>query len=55
LLNVDGYYDKLNAFLDFMVADGFLSLATKDKMLVDGTPAGLLNQMQSFFQVNTIR
>jgi hypothetical protein len=55
LLNVDGYYDKLNAFLDFMVADGFLSLATKDKMLVDATPAGLLNQMQSFFQVNTIR
>jgi uncharacterized protein (TIGR00730 family) len=54
LLNIEGYYDKLNDFLGFMVADGFLNSATKDKMLVDATPAGLLNQMHNFYKVNTI-
>ena len=54
LLNVDGYYDRLNEFLDFMISSSFLSSGTKDKMLVDATPAGLLAQMEGFVTANAI-
>lgn len=50
LLNVDGYYDKLNDFLGFMVSSNFLSAQTKANMLVDSSAGGLLTQMQAFYK-----
>lgn len=50
LLNVDGYYDKLNDFLGFMVSSNFLSAQTKANMLVDSSARGLLTQMQAFYK-----
>jgi len=48
LLNVEGYYDKLLAFLDDCVANGLLRAENKDMLLVDTEIDGLLDQMVAF-------
>jgi uncharacterized protein (TIGR00730 family) len=53
LLNVDGYYDRLSEFLDFMVTSNFLNGQTRANMLIDKTAGGLLSQMQAFFTATT--
>jgi hypothetical protein len=52
-LNVDGYYDRLSEFLDFMVTSNFLNGQTRANMLIDKTAGGLLSQMQAFFTATT--
>jgi uncharacterized protein (TIGR00730 family) len=45
LLNVDGFFDDLLAFLDRATADGFVRPHDRAALLVDDTPAGLLHQL----------
>jgi len=48
LLNVEGYYDPLIAFLDRSAKEGFLR-STFREMLVEGTePAGLLDRFERY-------
>mgnify|MGYP005662173785 FL=1 len=47
LLNVDGYYDGLLAFLENMVACGFVQASHRDVVLVDDDPARLIEQVLS--------
>ena len=37
IVNVDGYYDGLLAFLEHAVGEGFLSPATRERLTVDRT------------------
>lgn len=48
LLNVEGYFDQLLAFLDHAEAEGFLRDAHRRMLLVDSTPAGLLDQFERY-------
>lgn len=48
LLNVQGYFDLLLAFLDNMVAQGFMQPAHRAMLLVAATPEELLAQMQEY-------
>jgi uncharacterized protein (TIGR00730 family) len=45
LLNVDGYFDSLCAFVDQMVADGFLDTVARKLLLVDERPDRLLDRL----------
>lgn len=48
ILNVDGYFDALLAFLDHMVDVGFLSRDNRDMLLVDATMDGVLSKMARY-------
>jgi len=48
LLNVDGYFDHLVAFLDNCVATGFLRQENRDILMVDTTLPGLLEKMAAY-------
>lgn len=43
LLNVEGYYDPLIAFLDHTVAEGFVKQPHRSMLLVDENPVDLLD------------
>jgi len=45
LVNVQGYYDRLLAFLDHAVAEGFLSVADRSWLAVADSPAELLCEL----------
>lgn len=45
LLNVEGYYDKLDAFLKYMVSSNFLSEKTRQSMIVEENPELVLKKM----------
>jgi uncharacterized protein (TIGR00730 family) len=45
IVNVDGYYDGLLAFLQHAVSEGFLSPVTRDRVAVESDPAALLDQL----------
>lgn len=45
LLNVEGYYNKLDDFLKYMVASNFLLESTRQSMIVEESPEKLLNLM----------
>ena len=45
LLNVEGYYDALIAFLDHAVARGLLDRGNRRLLLVDERPAGMLETL----------
>lgn len=45
LLNVEGYYDQLEAFLDFVVAEEFLSLEQRTRLLSCADPAQLIDNL----------
>ncbi|MEM6291000.1 MAG: TIGR00730 family Rossman fold protein [Myxococcota bacterium] len=47
LLNVDGYYDALVAWLDRAVTDGFLSDANRNRLRWDATVDGLLAKLDA--------
>ena len=47
LLNVDGYYDQLLAFMDHSVNEGFLSATQRDAVLVDTDPVSLLARLST--------
>ena len=48
LLNVDGYFDHLLAFLDQSRAEGFLRAQHRNMLLVADTPASLLKQFANY-------
>ena len=48
LLNVGGYYDGLIAFLDAMQAEGFLKSKHREMLVVDETPAGVLEAFDQY-------
>lgn len=48
LLNVNGYFDHLLAFLDHSQSQGFLHEQHRGMLQVADTPAGLLEQFESY-------
>ena len=46
LLNVDGYYTPLVAFLDHAVAEGFVHAERRADLLVESTPGALLDALR---------
>lgn len=46
ILNIEGYYDHLLAFLDTCVTEGFLSQAHRDLLTVATTPNALLDALR---------
>ena len=48
LLNVDGYFDHLLAYLDHANAEGFLRDENREMLLVDRTAAGLVRQFERY-------
>jgi uncharacterized protein (TIGR00730 family) len=47
LLNVEGYFDPLLAFLDHAVAERFVRPAHRDLVLIDDDPARLLTRLDA--------
>jgi len=48
LLNINGYYDKLLQFLDEAVKQRFIWSAHREMLLTDTSPAGLLDQFDTY-------
>ena len=48
LLNIAGFYDGLNAFLDYTVQEGFLRKEHRGTLLCANEPASLLAAMRSY-------
>lgn len=48
LLNVNGFFDELLAFIQTMIDKGFLKEIYKDALLVDSDIDNLLNRMENF-------
>ena len=48
LLNVEGYYDKLLAFLDHVVEEAFLRSVHRGMILVETEPARLLEALRRY-------
>ncbi len=48
ILNINGFYDELLAFVQTMVNKGFLKSVNQDMLLVDDSIAGLLDKMRSY-------
>jgi uncharacterized protein (TIGR00730 family) len=46
LLNIEGYYDGLCAFLDHTVAEGFVAPTTRALLVVEHDPDALLRRME---------
>ena len=48
LLNIDGYFDHLLAYLDHAQREGFLRRENRDMLLVDSDPAGLVRLLERY-------
>lgn len=48
LLNVNGFYDELIAFIDTMVSKGLLKAVNRDMLLVDTNADALLDKMRKY-------
>ena len=48
LVNVEGYYDGVAAFLDQAVEERFLREETRDLLMVEREPAALLDRLRDF-------
>lgn len=48
LLNVEGYYERLLAFADLAVDDGFVRREHRDMLLVADAPAALLDLLDAY-------
>lgn len=48
LLNIEGYYDQLIAFLDNAVAEKFIKPVHRDMILVSANPVELLGTIQNY-------
>jgi uncharacterized protein (TIGR00730 family) len=53
LLNVGGFFDGLLAFIDTMIAEGFLPLQHKAMIIAESNPRRLLDAFRSFAPVTT--
>jgi uncharacterized protein (TIGR00730 family) len=47
LLDVGGFWDGMLSFVDGLVADGFVPAASRQRLLVAGTPAQLVQMLQA--------
>jgi uncharacterized protein (TIGR00730 family) len=48
VLNVDGFFDHLLAYLDHANGEGFLRRENRDMLLVDADPVGLIQQFERY-------
>lgn len=48
LLNVAGYYDRLTAFLDHAVAEGFVKVELRDMLVVEERPEAMLERFRAY-------
>ena len=48
LLNVNGYYNHLSAFLNHAVAEEFIKAEHKNMLIVDDSPIALLNAIEAY-------
>lgn len=48
LLNIDGYFDHLIAYLDHAHSEGFLRTENRDMLLVDDDPAALVRKFERY-------
>jgi uncharacterized protein (TIGR00730 family) len=48
LLNVEGYYDKLLAFMDHVCEEKFVEQEDREMILEDSSPEGLLERLRNF-------
>jgi uncharacterized protein (TIGR00730 family) len=48
LLNIDGYFDHLIAYLDHAHNEGFLRTENREMLLVDTNPAALVRQFERY-------
>ncbi|SHG24738.1 LOG family protein [Flagellimonas flava] len=48
ILNSEGFFDSMLAFLDTMVTQGFLKQENRDMLLEDDSVEGLFQQMQNY-------
>lgn len=48
LLNVEGYYNGLVAFLDHSASEQFVKAVHRDMLIVEGTPEALLARFQTY-------
>mgnify|MGYP001818551357 FL=1 len=48
LLNIDGYFDHLIAYLDHANNEGFLRTENREMLLVDANPAALVRQFERY-------
>lgn len=48
LLNVAGYYDRLTAFLDHTVAEGFVKKELREMIVVEERPDALLERFRAY-------
>jgi hypothetical protein len=48
LLNVDGYYDALAAFLDHALVAGFLNREHREMLMIEAAPERLLERFASY-------
>lgn len=51
LLNVNGYYDALNALCETMVQEGFLDECVSNSLLTNSSMEELLEQMETFVPI----
>lgn len=54
-LDVAGYYDHLHAFLDHMVAEGFLRERHRAMVAVESAPAALLDRLAAYSPPDIVR
>ncbi len=50
-LDVSGYYQPFMGFIDHMIAEGFLPAAHRAGIVLDPSPAALIDQMEHFQKV----
>ncbi len=48
LLNVEGYFDHLRAFLDHAVDERFVNPAHRDMIVIDADPAGMIERLRGW-------
>jgi uncharacterized protein (TIGR00730 family) len=48
VLNIAGYFDALTTFLDHAVAEGFLTQAHRDTIMVESEPGVLLERLRAY-------
>jgi len=54
IVNVDGYYDNLLAFLAHAVGEGFLTPATRQRLTVRADPEALLDELDRRAATDTV-
>ncbi|TAH22473.1 MAG: TIGR00730 family Rossman fold protein [Cytophagales bacterium] len=47
LLNVNGFFDKLLDYMDFVISEGFIKPQCKQMLIIDNTIEGLFEKMQN--------